>query len=32
MVLPHFLPFCQKLGGNDNGITDCRNGSRGGIF
>ena len=20
MVLPHFLPFCQKLGGNDNRI------------
>ena len=22
--------FCQKLGGNDNGIKDCRNGSRDG--
>ena len=23
-----FLPFYQKLGGNDNRIKDCRNGSR----
>ena len=24
------MPFCQKLGGNNNGIKDCRNGSRDG--
>ena len=24
------LPFCQKLGGNDNRIKDCRNDSRDG--
>ena len=24
------MPFCQKLGGNDNRIKDCRNGSRDG--
>ena len=26
------MPFCQKLGGSDNWIKDCRNGSRDGNF
>ena len=27
MVSDTFLPFCQKLGGNNNGIENCRNGT-----
>ena len=26
------MPFCQKLGGNNNGIEDCRNRSRDGSY